>query len=114
LIQNSKKGRLSMDGVYLIDDIKGRLRPVFEASPVYRAILFGSYAKGLATEQSDVDIVVDGRGELRGLGFYGVLDDVATALSKKVDLIEISEIRQDSPILNEIEDHGVLLYERER
>jgi predicted nucleotidyltransferase len=101
-------------GIYLIDDIKSRLRPIFETSTVYRAILFGSYAKGLATEQSDVDIVVDGRGELRGLSFYGVLDDIATALSKRVDLIEISEIRQGSPILNEIENQGVVLYERER
>jgi predicted nucleotidyltransferase len=101
-----------VNGVYRVDEIKSKLYPVFAAAPVYRAILFGSYAKGDATEQSDVDIVVDGRGRLRGLAFYGVVEDIAATLSKKVDLIELSEIRHGSPILNEIARQGVVLYER--
>jgi predicted nucleotidyltransferase len=103
-----------MGDIYRIDDIKQKLRPVFESAPVYRAILFGSYAKGQATEQSDVDIVIDGRGELRGLRFYGVLDGVTSALSKNIDLIELSEIKEGSPILDEISTRGIVLYERER
>jgi predicted nucleotidyltransferase len=101
-----------MSGIYDINEIRNRLNPVFEQAPVYRAILFGSYAKGAATEQSDVDIVLDSRGQLRGLRFYSVLEDAATALDKKIDLFEISEIRKDSPIMDEINRQGVVLYER--
>jgi predicted nucleotidyltransferase len=101
-----------MSGIYDINEIKSRLQPVFDQAPVYRAVLFGSYAKGVATEQSDVDIVLDSRGQLHGLSFYGVLEDAVTALDKKIDMFEISEIRNDSPIMDEINRQGVVLYER--
>lgn len=102
-----------MAGIYDINEIKSRLNPVFDRAPVYRAILFGSYAKGAATEQSDVDIVLDSRGELRGLNFYGVLDDAVTALGKNIDMFDLSEIRPESPIMDEINRQGVVLYERQ-
>jgi predicted nucleotidyltransferase len=100
-----------MNTIYHINEIRERLRPVFAAEPVYRAILFGSYAKGVATDRSDIDIVIDSRGELHGLRFYGVLDGVANALGKPVDLIELSEIRPGAPILEDVKQ-GVVLYER--
>jgi predicted nucleotidyltransferase len=74
--------------------------------------LFGSYARGRATENSDVDIVIDSRGELVNINFYGVLEDVAETLRKPVDMFEISEIRRNSPIFNEVQNEGVVLYER--
>ncbi|HWQ76672.1 MAG TPA: nucleotidyltransferase domain-containing protein [Syntrophomonas sp.] len=98
--------------VYQIDEIKGKLYPIFKAAPIYRAILFGSYANGTADERSDIDILVESRGELRGLRFYGVLEDVVTTLGKNVDLIEAAEIRDGAAILNDINRQGVVLYER--
>ena len=102
-----------MNSIYHIDEILQALHPIFASEPIYRAILFGSYAKGLATENSDIDIVIDSRGELRGLRFYGVLDNMVEALNKPVDLIEMSEIRPDAPILDVIERQGVVLYEHQ-
>jgi len=101
-----------MNGVYSIADIKKRLKPIFDTTPVYRATLFGSYARGDATDSSDIDIVIDSRGELLNIHFYGVLDIITDKLGKNVDLFEVSEIRADSPIHNEIELQGVLLYDR--
>ena len=100
-----------MSNIYHVSEIREKLRPVFAAEPVYQAILFGSYAKGVATENSDIDIVIDSRGELRGLRFYGVLDEIVEALNKPVDLIEMSEIQLGAPIMDEIRQ-GVVLYER--
>lgn len=101
-----------MSGLYTIDEIKSKLLPVFQSAPVYRATLFGSYAKGLATESSDVDIVIDSQGKLLNLHFYGILEDITEALGKPVDLIEISEIKPESPILADIHQSGVVLYEQ--
>jgi predicted nucleotidyltransferase len=101
-----------MNGIYQFNEIRERLTPVFTSEPVYRAVLFGSYAKGIATENSDIDIVIDSRGELHGLRFYQVLDSVVEAIGKPVDLIELSEIKSDSPILEEVKQ-GMVLYERE-
>lgn len=98
--------------VYQIDEIKNKLYPIFKAAPIYRAILFGSYANGTADERSDIDLLVESHGELRGLRFYGVLEDVVTTLGKNVDLIEASEIRDGAAILDDINHQGVVLYER--
>ena len=95
-----------------IDELRNALRPVFQRAPVYRAVLFGSYAAGCATEQSDIDLVIDSRGELLGLPFFGVLEDVASVLGKPVDMFEASEIRAGSPMAETIAKQGVVLYER--
>ena len=99
-----------MEKVYSIDEIKGILNPIFIANAVYKATLFGSYAKGIATEKSDIDIVIDSKGELLNINFYGLLEEVIGVLKKKVDLLEISEIKKDSQIYREIEREGILLY----
>ena len=76
---------MSMGRIYDVNEIRKKLHPIFAAEPVYKAILFGSYAKGMATEKSDIDIVIDSRGELHGLDFYSVLEDIVVTLDKDVD-----------------------------
>lgn len=100
--------------VYSINEISARLFPIFEKSSVYKAVLFGSYAKGCATDSSDVDIVIDSKGELLNINFYGVLEDITESLGKRIDLFEISEIQRNSPISKQIEQEGVVLYDRQR
>jgi len=56
-----------MKQLYDTKDIRLLLMPIFENAPIQRATLFGSYAKGTAIEQSDVDIVLDTQGQLRDL-----------------------------------------------
>ena len=96
-----------------VEEIRSKLIPLFETEPIYKAILFGSYATGKATEDSDVDIVIDSQGKLLNMDFFGVLHDITELLGKKVDLIEIAELRSDSPILSEIKERGVLLHEKQ-
>ena len=45
---------MSTQGIYDIAEIKRRLEPVFQVNGVKSAVLFGSYAKGDATENSDM------------------------------------------------------------
>ena len=48
--------------VLTIDEIKKRIRPVCEKYNVKELFLFGSYARGEATEDSDVDFrLISGR-----------------------------------------------------
>ncbi|MDR1093067.1 MAG: nucleotidyltransferase domain-containing protein [Clostridiales bacterium] len=97
--------------VYTIAELKDKLTPVFEGAPVYRAILFGSYAKGAADGDSDVDIIIDSRRELININFYGVVGNAEDAVGKYVDMYEISQIRPESPIYPCIGE-GVVIYER--
>lgn len=100
--------------IFSINEIKAKLFPVFETSPVYRAILFGSYAKGNPTDQSDIDIVIDSKGELLNMDFYGVLEDITTRLGKHVDLFEIMELKNNATMQSIVEQEGIVLYDRRR
>jgi len=100
-----------MSEVYTVAQLQGVLTPIFRKNKVRKATLFGSYSKGKATEHSDVDIMVDSG--LRGLAFFGLVDDVCESLDCEVDLIDIRDIIPDSKVDHEIKNHGVVIYEQE-
>lgn len=99
-----------MNQIYTLPEIQSLLAPVFARHGVRRAVLFGSYAKGSATERSDVDILVDSG--LRGLAFYGLLENVVSALGLPVDLIDITQVEKNSPVDHEICQSGVPIFEQ--
>lgn len=96
------------DTIYTIDDIKTMLHPVFARHNVKKAILFGSYVKGLANSKSDVDLLLDSG--LRGLKFVGLIEDVRSALDKDVDVFDATHIVEGSRISSEIAKDGVVIY----
>ena len=96
------------ESIHSIAEIRRRLEPVFRANGVKRAVLFGSYARGEAVADSDIDIMVDSG--LRGLDFIGLIEYVRKALEKNVDLMDIHYIDQGSPIDKEVTDTGILIY----
>lgn len=95
--------------IYTVDDIRRVLRPVLNSHNVKKAVLFGSYVKGEATENSDVDLLVDSG--LRGLRFVGMIEDIRQALNKDVDVFDITHITPNSKIYSEINKDGVTIYE---
>ena len=96
--------------IYSVSTIQSLLNPVFDSYRVKKAVLFGSYAKQLANENSDVDILVDSG--LKGLAFFGLLEDVVSVLNKNVDLLDTTQIAPDSLIDKEIKQSGVIIYEQ--
>jgi len=101
-----------MSKIYSLSEIQEKLLPVFRALPIERAILFGSYAKGEAHEKSDVDILIDSKGQIRGIDFFGVIADIEDALSIDVDLFDTTHLIEGGRVQQEINNTGVLIYER--
>lgn len=99
-----------MSGVYTIPQLRDILSPIFGKYDIRKAVLFGSYGKGIASPQSDVDLLVDSG--LRGLRFVGFLGDIQNAVGKDVDLFDVTHIIPDSLIDREIQQTGVVLYEK--
>ena len=98
-----------MAEIYTREGLISALLPVFAKHEIKSATLFGSYAKNTADKHSDVDLVVDSG--LRGLAFYGLLEDISETLSIPVDLLDISQIEPDSAVAREIQKTGVCIYE---
>jgi len=65
-----------------------QLAEYFKTQPVLKAWLFGSYARGEETEDSDVDIlVVLDHSSPVGLKFFGMYEDLRVLLGRPVDLV---------------------------
>jgi hypothetical protein len=101
-----------MEKVYGVGEIKSILNPIFDSYPVHRAMLFGSYARGEANGLSDVDMLIDSQGELKGIRFFELWAILEESINKVIDLVEAVELRKDTPIYENIQREGVLIYER--
>jgi hypothetical protein len=97
---------------YTVEEIKNKLHPIFEEKNVIRAILFGSYTKGEATEDSDIDIAALVDDEMTIINFCDIADKVINELGKKVDFLYANDIIPNSKIDLALKKDGVLLYER--
>ena len=106
-----------MAGIELIDEehglletafIKERCAEVFENYEVDFCYLFGSYAKGKATEISDVDLLVSAN--VRGLKFYGLVEEIRTALHKRVDVLDLNQLKNNLELTKEILQDGIKVY----
>lgn len=98
--------------IYTIDEIKKILEEILREKPVYKVILFGSYAKKTATKKSDLDFVIDTKSTLRGFKLIALICEIQEAFQKQVDGFEQYEIIENSQISQEIEQTGVVVYER--
>ena len=98
-------------GILTIEQIKEIVTNLFEIrykDLVEYCYLFGSYAKGLAHDKSDVDLFVSS--SLTGLDFVGLIEDLRQALHKKVDVIRPSELINNFELTNEIMKDGIKIY----
>ena len=94
--------------VYSIEQIKEHITPIAKNYGVKRVMLFGSYARGEATEDSDIDLHVY-CGNIRGLfELSGFRLDLIDALGKNVDLVTHGGMRRK--FYERIRNDEVLLY----
>ena len=102
------ENRLRIDeehGVLKLSDIKAALIPVLERHNISFCYLFGSYARGDASQTSDVDILVDT--DITGFDYFSLVEEIRQALSKKIDLLRLCDLKPDNPIIVEILKEGV-------
>lgn len=94
-IINSLKNNSNTNGVLSIKDIKSIIKPILNSKEIYNIYLFGSYARGEANADSDVDIYCE-HGDIKNLYNVVEINEVLqTALNRKVDIIfEGSKLNQ--------------------
>ena len=95
-------------GVLSKDDIVRSCNLVFQTYPVEYCYLFGSYAKGLASETSDVDLLLCTN--ITGIKFYGLVERLRETLKKNVDVLEVCQLTNNPELINEILRDGVKIY----
>lgn len=84
----------------------------FEKQPVIQAFVFGSYARNEATEQSDIDLLVelDYEKMTSGLQFITMQLELQELLNRKIDLVSTNGISEHLQPF--IEKDKILIYSR--
>lgn len=90
--------------------IKKETKSIFEKYDfIEKVYLIGSYAKGKATSNSDIDIVVI-LNENVGMKLYSLYDNFENTLKKRVDVMTENEIKSIMP--KTYERDRELIYEK--
>ena len=105
--------------VYTVDEIRNIVAPIAKRHRVSKMYLFGSYARGEADSDSDIDLRIDAE-NLTNLFVLGSLYvDLETALSKSLDLVTTQSLRQNikdpltQKLIKNIRKDEKLLYEEQ-
>lgn len=92
-----------------INEIQKAVAPIAHAYGVKRLYLFGSYAKGTANKESDIDLLVEKGKPMSLLKLSGMRQKVQEVLNLSVDLVTTAGICED--FRREIAGTEILLYE---
>lgn len=98
------------NGVLSFLTIKKVVNQKAEKFDIERIFLFGSYAKGEASELSDIDLYMES--DLFGLDYFEFIETLREGLHKKVEVLSNKTIEKSAKIAQEIKKTGVLIYER--
>ena len=100
---------MKTDKLLSMEVLVERVRAVVDKYNIDEIYLFGSYARGEATEDSDLDFLVFGGASFKRTMIFAVAEELRKALDKDVDVFEISEINQDSSFYRAIMEERVLV-----
>ena len=79
--------------VYTLEEISRRVRPVAEKYKLKAVYVFGSYARGEANEDSDIDLLIDDTNSgLRGLAYGGLCYDLEETLEKEISFLTVDSL----------------------
>lgn len=99
--------------MYTIDEIKKKVAPVAKKYNIQKVYLFGSYARGEATEKSDVDLLIEFT-KLKGLfALGGVYADLEENFENGVDVVSMRAIdpQRDESFYKNVMKDRILVYE---
>lgn len=84
------------DKIYTIDEIKAVVKPIAEKYDIEKVYLFGSYARGEANGESDIDILIKGKESFRVGNIFAIGEEIRALLEKAVDIFEVRELEKGS------------------
>ena len=101
--------------IYSLDQIRDAITPIAEKYRIPAVYLFGSYARGTATEDSDIDFLIDTTGvNLRGLEWGGLYNDFDEAFEKSIDMVTLRSLDQNVRRQSQIHFRENVLRERKQ
>ena len=108
------KGKGGSALVYTVHELRDMVTPIAVKYGLKGVSLFGSYARGTASEESDVDLIIDTTGTpIRSLlQVAGIHEELERTLRKNVDLLTVSSLTQKQQMPSEARFRENVMRER--
>ncbi|MCC8016129.1 MAG: nucleotidyltransferase domain-containing protein [Clostridiales bacterium] len=88
-------------------DIEKSIKELLVRYNAEYALLFGSYARGEATEDSDIDVLVYGGENFKKSNIFAFAEELRYMTGKQVDAFEICEVNCSTPFYNTVIKEGI-------
>ena len=88
-------------------EIEAAVRTLLNKYHAEYALLFGSYARGEETADSDVDLVVFGGHDFKKSNIFAFAEDLRHMIGKNADVFEICELDEGTPFFNNVMKEGI-------
>jgi len=75
-----------------LEGLRSKIIPILERHEVKKAAVFGSFVRGEQKEESDIDILVEFKGEKSLLDLAGLKIELEDALHRKVDVLTYNSL----------------------
>ena len=100
-----------------LDAIRYLVRPLASKYSLKSLYVFGSYARGDATPESDIDLMVDGGDVDTAEKYFSMKSELAEVLGRDVDLVMASAAKKNTTragrrFLDHYERDRILIYEQ--
>ena len=95
-------------GLVTLEQISETCRRVLPEYGADYCYVFGSYAKGKATERSDIDLLVSMPAD--GLKYFELIERLREDLKKRIDLLDAAQLRNNYDLVQEILKDGMKVY----
>lgn len=93
--------------VLSMDEINSIVRSLLEKYSAEYALLFGSYARGEATPESDIDIIIIGGDRFVPRNIFALAEDLRAMSGREADVFEISEINDGTPFYDTVMEEAI-------
>jgi predicted nucleotidyltransferase len=108
--------------IYTIEQLKEKIAPLAHKYNLAAVYIFGSYARGEATDDSDVDVLIDRTGSaVKSLFDMGNLyNDLIEIIGKEIDMVTTHALEQEDTkrrtpwFVDNVKKDMVKIYEKER
>ena len=90
-----------------LDEIRSIVKELLERYHAEHALLFGSYARGDATPDSDIDIIIVGGKEFVPHDIFALAEDLREMTGRSADVFEMREVNTGTPFYESVMKEGV-------